>query len=70
MILHRRLTVTGFLCVDQAAYLGEAKAELSALVAAGKLHYAEDIREGLEIYPSTVRLLTSGANTGKLILKV
>jgi len=70
MILHRRLTVTGFLCVDQAAYLGEAKAELSALVAAGKLHYAEDIREGLEIYPSTVRLLTSGGNTGKLILKV
>ena len=36
----------------------------------GKLKYTEDIREGLEIYPSTVRMLTSGENKGKLILKV
>ncbi len=70
MILHRRLTVTGFLCVDQAHLLGEAKAELVQLVEAGKLKYNEDVREGLEIYPSTVRLLTAGGNTGKLILKV
>jgi NADPH-dependent curcumin reductase CurA len=70
MILHRRLSVTGFLCVDQAHLLGEAKAELVPLVEAGKLKYNEDVREGLEIYPSTVRLLTAGENTGKLILRV
>ena len=70
MILHRRLTVTGILCTDQAALLGEAKAELAALVVAGKLKYAEDIREGLEIYPSVVRLLSTGAHSGKLILKL
>ena len=36
----------------------------------GKIKYTEDIREGLETYPATVRLLMSGDNTGKLILKV
>jgi NADPH-dependent curcumin reductase CurA len=43
---------------------------LPARVHTGKLKYTEDIREGLEIYPSTVRMLTSGENKGKLILKV
>ena len=52
------------------AHLAEAKAELSALAAAKKIEYLEDIREGLATYPATVRLLFSGANTGKLILKV
>ena len=70
LILMRRLKIQGFICTDQMAHLGTAKAELSALAAAGKLQYTEDIREGLETYPATVRLLFSGENTGKLILKV
>ena len=70
LILMRRLSVQGFICTDQMAHLAEAKAELSALAAAKKIEYLEDIREGLATYPATVRLLFSGANTGKLILKV
>ena len=66
----RRLTVKGFICTDHFDELGAAKAEIGGLAAAGKIKYSEDIREGLETYPSTVRLLLSGENTGKLILKV
>jgi len=71
MVLMRRITVKGFICTDHIGdSLQAAKEELAALVKKGKLKYLEDIREGLESYPSTVRLLLSGANNGKLILKV
>ena len=70
MILMRRITVQGFICIDHMDELAEAKAELATLVGGGKLKYSEDIQEGLANYPATVRMLLSGANTGKLILKV
>lgn len=70
MILMRRITVQGFICMDHFDELAEAKAELAALANEGKLKYVEDIQEGLANYPSTVRMLLSGTNSGKLILKV
>jgi NADPH-dependent curcumin reductase CurA len=67
----RRLTVRGFICTDHiGTHLGEAKAELAKLATEGRLKYEEHIVEGLERYPETVRMLMSGANTGKLILKI
>mmetsp|Transcript_32053 Transcript_32053/g.75178 ORF Transcript_32053/g.75178 Transcript_32053/m.75178 type:complete len:339 (+) Transcript_32053:107-1123(+) len=69
MILNRRLTVQGFICGDHAALLQEAKAEIIKLVLDGKVKYAEDIQDGLENYPSVVRMLLSGANKGKLMIK-
>ena len=50
--------------------LEPAKKELAELTKAGKIKCAEDVRSGLESYPSTVRLLMSGGNTGKLLLKL
>ena len=70
MILMRRLTVSGFICMDHMNEFGEATAELSQLVKEGKVKYAEDVREGIEGYIGTVKLLLSGANEGKLILKL
>ena len=70
MILMRRLTVSGFICTDHMGSLGEATAELGQLVKEGRIKYAEDVREGLENYIGTVKLLLSGGNTGKLILKL
>jgi hypothetical protein len=70
MILMRRLTVSGFICTDHLSELGEATAELGQHVKEGRIKYTEDIREGLENYISTVKLLLSGGNTGKLILKL
>ncbi len=70
MILMRRLTVTGFICVDHMNEFAEATAELGQLVKEGRIKYSEDIREGLENYIRTVKLLMCGANDGKLILKL
>lgn len=70
MLLMRRMTVQGFICTDHMDEFPEAKTELTTLVNAGKLKYSEDIREGIENYTETVRLLGSGGNTGKLILKI
>jgi len=71
MVLMRRLHVTGFICTDHiGTHLGEAKAELAKLATEGKLKYEEHVVEGIESYPSTVRMLLNGSNTGKLILKI
>jgi len=71
LILMRRLTIKGFICTDHiGTHLGEAKAELAKLAIEGKLKYEEHVVEGLEKYPETVRMLMTGANTGKLILKI
>ena len=71
MILMRRLSIQGFICTDHVAdELLTVREEISALVTSGEVKYAEDVREGLENYPSTVRLLMSGGNTGKLLLKL
>jgi NADPH-dependent curcumin reductase CurA len=70
MILMRRLQIQGLICIDHFDELSTVRAELSGLVKKGDLKYVEDIRTGLENYPSVVRLLMSGDNTGKLILQV
>lgn len=70
MILMRRISIKGFICSDHMDEFAEAKSEMAMLAAEGKIKYTEDIREGLETYPGTVRLLMSGDNTGKLILKI
>lgn len=71
VILMRRLTVQGFICTDHiGTHLGDAKAELAKLALEGKIKYVEDIQEGIEKYPDTVRMLMRGDNAGKLILKI
>lgn len=70
MILMRRIEVKGYICVDHMDEIEEAKAELAKLAESGEIKYAEEIKEGLENYPATVRMLMAGTNTGKLILKV
>lgn len=70
MILMRRLSIHGYICTDHMDELAAMQTEMSSLVKKGDLKYAEDIRKGIENYPSVVRLLMSGENTGKLILQV
>ncbi|KAG8465377.1 hypothetical protein KFE25_002684 [Diacronema lutheri] len=70
MLLHRRVMVKGFICVDHIGKYAQAKAELSELVRAGKLKYREDIQEGLENYVPALNRLFDGSNSGKLLLKI
>jgi NADPH-dependent curcumin reductase CurA len=55
---------------DYLDRLGEAATALGGWVAKGELSSREDIAEGFENFPETLLRLFSGANTGKLVLKV
>jgi len=70
MLLMKRVTLTGFICLDHLNEYEECRNELLQFVHDGKIKYSEDVRDGIENYISTLRLLAAGTNTGKLILKV
>ena len=70
MILMQRLKVQGFIVLDYADRYPEAIAALGGWMREGKLKYRIDLHEGLENAVKTVRMLYTGENTGKLMLKV
>lgn len=71
MILMRRLTIQGFICVDHLASVPESFAEIGQALKAGQLKQKEDIREvDIESYVETVNNLFTGGNTGKLIIRL
>jgi NADPH-dependent curcumin reductase CurA len=69
-LIIRRGRMEGFLILDYFDRFPEAQAELGGWVAAGKIKAAEQIVEGLERAPEALNMLFTGANTGKLIVKV
>lgn len=69
-VIARQATIHGFLIAAYVDRFGEGAAAMAQWVAEGKLRMDEDIQEGLEnAYPAFMRLF-SGANTGKLVLKL
>ena len=69
-LILRSSKMHGFLLLDFAPRFGEARTELRRLVDAGEVRYAEDVQEGLENAPDTLRRLFEGKNLGKQLLKV
>ncbi|MEQ8232758.1 MAG: NADP-dependent oxidoreductase [Gammaproteobacteria bacterium] len=70
MILMQRLKVQGFIVLDYAERYPEAIADLSQWMAGGKLKVRQDIVDGLENALQTLKKLYTGANTGKLMIRV
>jgi len=71
MILHRRIKVQGFICMDHLPDLMKCMTDLLNLYIAGKLQVQEHIEEtSVDNYPSVVRMLYTGANEGKLMMQV
>jgi len=69
-LLIRRARLEGFIVLDyQDRYL-EAFGPLTKWMAEGRLKYRTDVVEGLEQAPVAVNRLFSGANIGKLLVKV
>lgn len=66
----KRATMQGFLVLDYVPRFGEGVAQLAQWVAEGKIRYAEDVVEGLELAPVTLNRLFEGKNLGKQLLKV
>ena len=69
-VLIRRARLEGFLVFDYVERIDEALAELVPLVRSGQLRYREDIRQGLDSAPAALGDLFTGANDGKLIVRV
>jgi NADPH-dependent curcumin reductase CurA len=69
-LLIRRARLEGFLVFDYVDRIDEALAELVPLVQSGQLRYREDIREGLDNAPAALGDLFTGANAGKLIVRL
>ena len=69
-ILMQRLTVKGFIVSDEPQLFPAGAEYLAGLLAAGKLRYDETIVDGFENALDALGQLFSGANTGKLLVKV
>ncbi len=70
MIVGKRLRIQGFIVFDFQARQGEFLAEASAHVAAGRLKSEETVVEGLANAPQAFMGLFSGANTGKMLVRL
>ncbi len=69
-LIVKRATIQGFLISDYVSRFGEGGAEMAKWLGEGKMRVDEDVQDGLEnAYQAYMRLF-SGANTGKLILKI
>ncbi|MEH6386840.1 NADP-dependent oxidoreductase [Pseudomonas profundi] len=69
-ILARSLTVRGFISPEFKDRFGEGIEEMSGWIADGRLVFVEDIVEGLENTLDAFSRLFTGANKGKLMVKV
>lgn len=69
-VIAREATIHGFLIAAFVDRFAEGGAQMAQWMAEGRLRMDEDIQQGLEnAYPAFMRLF-SGANTGKLVLKI
>lgn len=69
-VLAQQATIHGYLIMDYVPRFPEGSAVMAQWMAQGKLRIDEDVQDGLEnAYAIFMRLFT-GANTGKLVLKI
>jgi hypothetical protein len=69
-VIAMRITVRGFLYGDYAPRLSEFYSEVGQWVASGKIRSHDTISDGLESAPDAFLGLFSGANTGKMLVRV
>jgi NADPH-dependent curcumin reductase CurA len=69
-LLVKRAQMAGFIVFDYQHRYEEALARLAAWVRAGKLHYREDILDGIEACPDAIAGLYRGDNLGKRLIRL
>ena len=69
-LLVQRATMTGIVVSDYYDRAGEAAMVMAGWIQSGKLKTREDIVDGLDNFPKAFDMLFTGANNGKLVLKV
>lgn len=69
-LLMRRTKVKGFIIIDYLDRFAEGAAAMGGWLMAGRLKYETDVVEGLEHAPAALSRLFTGANLGKLVVRV
>lgn len=69
-LLVKRARMQGFLVSDHRARWGEFRAQMAAWLHGGHIRYREDIVDGIETAPHAFMGLLSGANRGKMLVRV
>lgn len=69
-ILTHSALIKGYIVSDYQAQFPQAQQQLALWMKEGKIHYTETIQTGFEQLPAAFMGLFSGANTGKMIVKV
>jgi NADPH-dependent curcumin reductase CurA len=70
MILRKRIKMQGFIIGDHINRAPDFIRDVSGWLKEGKIHYREDMVDGLENAPAAFLGLFKGANFGKLVVKV
>ena len=68
--ISKRLRIEGFLATDLGPHQAEFLAEVVPALASGRLQARETVLEGLENAPHAFLGLLSGANTGKMLVRL
>jgi len=69
-VIAMRIRVQGFIYTDYMGRMGEFFADMGALVASGQVKARDTVVEGLEAMPNAFLGLFSGANTGKMLVRL
>lgn len=69
-LISKRGRMEGFLVADYMGRTGEARKELGAWIAEGKIKDRVDVMDGLENAPAALRRLFTGENKGKQLVRV
>jgi len=70
LLLVRRIKMQGFIIGDHRDRIDDFVRDMSTWLATGKIKYREDVVNGLDNAPEAFLGLFSGANFGKLVVKV
>ena len=69
-LLVTRSSMTGIIVFDWADRYAEGAAQMAQWLGEGRITAREHVVEGFETFPETLQMLFTGANDGKLVLKV
>ena len=69
-LIFKRATMQGFLMLDYMSETASARNKMKKWIEDGKLICKEDLREGFENAPDTLKGLFDGKNKGKQLLKI
>lgn len=69
-LIQQRASMTGFLALDDVLRFPEIGARLRAWEAEGRLRYHAEVYEGLDAAVDALNAMFTGANTGKIVIRL